>query len=403
MSRGQGAARPTGGNHMAWWKEARFGMFIHWGLYAIPARTEWVMYLENIPKDEYRKLADQFDPLHYNAREWVALAQDAGMRYMVLTTRHHDGFCLFDSKVSDFTSVKTAAKRDLIAEYAEACHSMGMKMGFYYSLEDWRFPHQLPHLPMAEDKSVYQPMVEQAHAQVRELCTQYGKLDILWYDGGFPGGIWRSEELNAMVRKLQPEIIINNRSGVPEDFGTPEQHIAPEERPWEACMTMNDTWGYTVGDTNYKSVQQILALLAQCASRNGNLLLNVGPDADGRIPPPAVDRLRAVGQWLRTNGKAIYGATSTPLTTHTLAYSTRVGNRLYLLVQRWPGSTVPLAWCGNSVRSARLLANGRKARIEQKGDRVWLHDLPQYAPDPDMPVIELEVEGEPRYPDVRFT
>jgi alpha-L-fucosidase len=256
---------------------------------------------------------------------------------------------------------------------------------------------------MAEDKTVYQPMAEQAHAQVRELCTNYGKLDILWYDGGFPGGIWRSDELNKMVRKLQPGIIINNRSGIPEDFGTPEQHISPEERPWEACMTMNDTWGYTLGDTNYKSVQQILSLLAQCASRNGNLLLNVGPDADGRIPLPAVERLRAVGQWMRTNGKAIYGATSTPLTTHGIGMSTRVGNKLYLLVQRWPGSTVPFSWCGNKVKSATDLTTGRKARIEQKGDRVWLHDLPQYGPDPNMSVVELEVEGEPRYPEVRFT
>jgi len=390
-------------NRLAWWQEARFGMFIHWGIYAIPARGEWVRYVEDIPKEEYARFAREFKPRHYRPAEWVALARDAGMKYMVLTTRHHDGFCLFDSKVSDFTAPKTACGRDLIAEYAEACHAAGMRMGFYYSLEDWRFPGQLPHLPIKEDKSIYMPMVEQAHAQVRELCTNYGTVDILWYDGGFPSGIWRSEELNAMVRSLQPNIIINNRSGIPEDFGTPEQHIAPEPRPWEACYTMNDSWGYAVGDTNYKSPQQLLALLVSCVSRNGNLLLNVGPDADGRIPLPAVERLGAIGNWMRTNGVAIYGAGSSPLTTWGLGWSTRVGNKLYLLIQRWPGPTVPFAWCGNRVLSAKLLATDEPARIVQQGDRVWLRDLPQYAPDPNMSVIELTVEGEPRLPEVPFT
>ncbi|HPK74851.1 MAG TPA: alpha-L-fucosidase [Candidatus Latescibacteria bacterium] len=388
---------------MKWWREATFGMFIHWGVYAVPARNEWVMYVENIPKEEYAHFADEFTARHYHAREWVKLAQDAGMKYMVLTTRHHDGFCLFDSKVSDFTAPKTAAKRDLIAEYAEACHALGMRMGFYYSLEDWRFPHQLPHLPMREDKSVYQPMVEQAHAQVRELMTNYGTVDILWYDGGFPAGIWRSEELNAMVRSLQPNIIINDRSGLPEDFGTPEQHIAPQDRPWEACMTMNDTWGYTAGDKNYKSVRQILGMLIQCASQGGNLLLNVGPDAEGRIPEPAVERLRVVGEWMRTNGKAIYGATRTPLVTHSFASSTRIGDKMYLLSAHWPGSTASFGWCGNRVLSAKLLATGERLIVEQKGDRVWLRGMPQYAPDVNVSVIEITVEGEPKWPEARFT
>ena len=325
------------------------------------------------------------------------------MRYMVLTTRHHDGFCLFETKTTDFSAPNSAAKRDLIAEYADACHEAGMPCGFYYSLEDWRFPHQLPHLPMHEDMSVYEPMVAQAHAQVRELLTNYGKIDILWYDGGFPAGVWRSEELNAMARELQPHIIINNRSDEDGDFGTPEQSIHPESRPWEACMTMCDTWGYTVGDNNYKTTKQILSLLLTCAANGGNLLLNVGPNAEGRIPKPAVERLREIGRWMNANGEAIYGAGPAPLVGYNLGPSTRVGDRLYLHVKYWPGPTLTLGWVGNTVRSARLLATGHEARVVQDGDRVRLHDLPQYPPDPLCTVVELEVEGEPRYPDVRYT
>ena len=391
-------------DHMRWFVDARFGMFIHWGLYAVPARGEWIMYSERIPYEEYARLADEFDPRHYNPHEWVALAQDAGMKYMVLTTRHHDGFCLFDSQVSDFTAPKTACGRDLIAEYADACHAAGMPMGFYYSWEDWRFPGQLPHLPIKEDLSIYEPMVEQAHAQVRELMSNYGKVDILWYDGAFPAGVWRSERLNAEVRSIQPGIIINDRSDTGGDFGTPEQHISPEDRPWEACLTMNDSWGFVASERNYKNVQQIIGTLGTCAGQGGNLLLNVGPDSEGRMPQAAVDRLRAVGRWMRENGGAIYGSSPTVLRPSTgLAGSTRVGDRLYLLVHAWPGSTVPLAWVGNNVLSARVLATGQEATVEQEGDRVWLRDLPQYPPDPDMSVIEIEVEGEPRLPDVQFT
>jgi alpha-L-fucosidase len=391
-------------DHMKWFTDARFGMFIHWGLYAIPERGEWVMYLEDIPNDEYAKLADEFNPQHYDPREWVALAQDAGMKYMVLTTRHHDGFCLYDSQVSDFTAPKTACGRDLIAEYADACHEAGMPCGFYYSWEDWRFPGQLPHLPINEDMSIYEPMVEQAHAQVRELMTNYGKVDLLWYDGAFPGGVWRSDEVNAMARELQPGIIINNRSDSDGDFGTPEQHIKPQDGPWEACMTMNDLWGYAPDERRYKNVMQILTMLGSCAGQGGNLLLNVGPDAEGRIPQAAVDRLRAVGEWIRANGESIYGSTRTVLHPNNgMAVSTRVGDKLYLLVHAWPGSTVPLGWVGNKILSARMLETGQEATIEQNGRRVWLHDLPQHAPDPDMSVIEIEVEGEPRVPKVRFS
>ncbi|MBI5091490.1 MAG: alpha-L-fucosidase [Candidatus Hydrogenedentes bacterium] len=389
-------------NRLAWWQEARFGMFIHWGVYAIPGRGEWVYYQEHFETGEYARFADQFNPKHYNPAEWVALAQEAGMKYMVLTTRHHDGFCLFDSKVSEFTAPKTAAQRDLIAEYVEACRAAGMPVGLYYSLEDWRFPGQLPHLPQKED-SVYAPMVEQAHAQVRELCSNYGKIDILWFDGGFPSSVWRSEELIRMIRSLQPEILINNRAGLPEDFGTPENVVVPEGRPWEACYTMNDSWGYALHDHNYKSVSEILRLLVSCVARDGNLLLNVGPDAEGRIPPEAVDRLRRVGQWMKTNGAAIHGAGSSPVIAPALGWSTRAGDKVYFPIQRWPGSTVPFAWCGSRVKSARLLATGQEARVEQRGDRVWLHGFPECPPDPDLSVIELSFDGPIQANDPAYT
>ncbi len=387
----------TSEDHMEWWHEARFGMLITWGLYSIPAHGEWIMYQEHIPFDEYKILADQFNPNNYNPAEWVALAKEAGMKYMVITTRHHDGFCLFDSKVSDFTSVKTAAKRDLIAEFADACHAAGMRLGLYYSLVDWRFPGVLPH-GTREGNAVYKDLVDQAHAQVRELLTNYGKVDILWYDMLVPHDpqLWRSKKLNEMARQMQPDIIINDRAGVVADFGTPENTIIAQNNSWEACYAMNRTWGYARFDRNYKPVPELLRLLGSCASQGGNFLLSVAPDADGRIDIESVERLRSIGRWMKTNGKAIYGAGPSPVTAPNLGMETRVGDKVYLLLQRWPGATVPLAWIGSKVTSAVLLATGQQARIEQKGDRVWLHDLPVYPIDPYLNVIELKFDGPPR-------
>ncbi|HPA45752.1 MAG TPA: alpha-L-fucosidase [bacterium] len=394
---------PESKNRLQWWQEARFGMFIHWGLYSLLGRGEWVFYQEHFGPEEYAKLADRFHPQHFRPKEWVAMAQDAGMRYMVITTRHHDGFCLYDSKVSDFTAPKTAAKRDFIAEFADACRTMGMRVGFYYSLMDWRFPGAIPHSVIQPDE-VYLSEVEQAHAQVREICTQYGTVDILWYDMMHPhkADLWRSEELNRMVRELQPDIIINDRAGLPEDFGTPENVIRVDARPWEACYTMNRTWGYAKYDRNYKPPHEIIRLLTTCVDGGGNLLLNVGPDGEGEFPIESVETLRHVGRWMRANGKAIYGAGPSPISAPALGLASRVGDRVYLLIQRWPGSPVAFAWCGSKVASARVLSTGQEATIEQKGDRVWLRGLPDYPPDPYMNVIELEFDGEPRASDPAY-
>jgi len=381
-----------------WWTEGRFGMFIHWGLYSLLGRGEWVMYQEHVPPREYAKLAGKFRPGAYEPEKWVALAREAGMRYMVITARHHDGFCLFDSKVSDFTVTNSGAGRDLMGEFVDACRQADMPFGFYYSLVDWRFPGVIPRSSREHPSSTFLPMVEQAHSQVRELLENYGKVDILWFDMMDPHDpeLWRSEELLAMARQIQPGILVNDRAGVAGDFGTPENVVRPQSRPWESCYTMNRTWGYAKHDLNYKSPGEILRLLGTCVSQNGNLLLNVGPDSTGRIPGRASKILREVGRWMGTNGRAIYGATGpSPVQAPALGVATRSGDRVYLLIQRWPGSTVPLAWCGSEVKSATLLPNGQSAEIIQIGDRVWLRGLPKAPLDPYLNVIELTFDGSP--------
>ncbi|MBS7606054.1 MAG: alpha-L-fucosidase [Candidatus Bathyarchaeia archaeon] len=383
---------------LRWWVEARFGMFIHWGLYAIPARGEWVMFFERIPKSEYAKLARRFNPRRFDADEWVTLAKEAGMRYMVLTTRHHDGFCLWDSQVSDFTSVKaTPAKRDFIAEYVEACRRAGMRIGFYYSLLDWRWPEYWD--GPAKNPEGWARLRDYVHAQVRELMTNYGKIDILWYDGAWPykAEDWQSERLNAMVRSLQPNIIINNRSGLPEDFETPEQHIRYHERPWESCMTIDESWwGYHAGDRHLKSTLEIVRLLVRCVAGNGNLLLNVGPRADGSIPEAYKRRLRAVGEWLKRNGESIYGAGAAPFRAAHLGHVTAKGNKVYVHVFYWPGkSEICIAGIKNRVTGARMLAADKTLPSEQREDRLFIKGLPKRPPDPIDTVIALELEGEP--------
>jgi len=390
-----------------WFHEARFGMFIHWGLYSIPARGEWVMYVERIPKEEYARLAKRFKPKRFDADAWVALAKEAGAKYMVLTTRHHDGFCLFDSKVSDFTSVKTAAKRDFVAEYAEAVRKAGLKVGFYYSLLDWRFPGYFDHKAHPESARA---MIEQAHAQVEELMTNYGRIDLLWYDGAWVPGIegkdgaefWRTKELNAKVRSLQPHIIINNRSGLPEDLDTPEQHVTASEkgRAWESCMTIGDSvgWGYIHNNPNMKSVTQLIQHLVTAASGEGNYLLNVGPKPDGTIRKEEVDRLRGIGRWLRVNGESIYGSERCPFGAGIVGLTTAKGNNAYIHVFRWPKQgEVVVPGIGNQIKSATLLATGQKARVEYGSNgRTFLRDLPKTPPDPHDTVIKLELDGVPR-------
>jgi alpha-L-fucosidase len=262
---------------MTWWHEARFGMFIHFGLYSVLGRHEWAMEREGISVAEYQKLAKVFNPKPHAARAWAKLAKQAGMKYMVMTTKHHEGFCNFDTKLTNYCAPKQAAGRDLVAEYYEAARSEGMHVGFYYSLMDWHHPDGAR---CAHDEAARRRFVDYIHGQVKELCSNYGKLDILWYDVAWPLSAegWESVKMNKMVRQLQPDILINNRAKIPEDFTTPEQKIQAFAEPWESCMTMNSSWGYQKADDDWKTPRTIVRNLVTCARGYGNYLLNIGPN-----------------------------------------------------------------------------------------------------------------------------
>jgi len=293
-----------------WFMHDRFGMFIHWGLYAIPARGEWVRSHERLSIEDYQPFFQEFNPVNYDPRKWARVAKEAGMKYAVLTTKHHDGFCLFDSQLTDYKATNTPAGRDLVREYVEAFREEGLRVGFYYSLLDWHhedYPaYGDRHHPMRDNqlyrdkKHDFSRYVEYMHGQVKELLTNYGKIDIMWFDFSYDdkiGEAWKATELVKMVRSLQPDIIIDNRLGGnirsvnPEvyagDFASPEQIIPPEgildeagnPIPWEACITMNNHWGYCAADKDFKTPKQIIRALVECVSKGGNLLLNVGPDA----------------------------------------------------------------------------------------------------------------------------
>jgi len=329
---------------LKWFTHDRFGMFIHWGLYAIPARGEWVRSMEKMPKEDYQKYFDAFNPQNCDMREWARIARRAGMKYAVLTAKHHDGFCLFDSKLTDYKSTNTKAARDFVREFVDAFRAEGIKVGLYFTLIDWYHP-DYPHFgdrihPMRdnEDFKGYQhnfdAYLDYMHGQVREICTNYGKIDILWFDYSYDemsGEKWRATELVRMVRQLQPDVLIDNRLEVsgegfgslltdnPKeysgDFVSPEQIIPPEgilsqkgePVAWEACITLNNNWGYAAHDNNWKSAATVIRKLVECVSKGGNLLLNVGPDAQGRFPAKSIQILTEVGEWLRHNGASIYG------------------------------------------------------------------------------------------------
>jgi len=380
---------------MKWWHDAKFGMFIHWGLYSIIGRHEWAMEKEAIPVVEYEKLVDRFKPEPHPARRWAKLAKRAGMKYMVMTTKHHEGFCLFDSQYTDYCAPK-ACGRDLVAEFVEAARSEGLRFGFYHSLMDWHHPDGAR---CAEDENSRKRFVKYIHGQVRELMSNYGKVDILWYDVSWPltPEGWESAEMNQMVRELQPEIIINNRSGLPEDFSTPEQHVRgePEGRAWEACMTMNSSWGYHRSDENWKSPKQVLGYLITCARDGGNYLLNIGPKADGSVPRESVQTLNAVGRWMDRYGQTIFGAETCDVKSSSFANFTRKGKTLYVHLHSWPGSECGIGGLRTRIESARLLPGNDPVEFEQNEFSLRLRNLPAEAPDEPISVLALECESIP--------
>jgi len=367
---------------MKWWHEAKFGMFIHWGLYSTLGRHEWVMENEGIPVAEYEKLAPKFKPVPNAARAWAQLARRAGMKYMVMTTKHHEGFCNFDTKLTDYCAPRQGPGRDLVHEYVEAARAEGLRFGFYYSLMDWHHPDGAR---CKTDEAARKRFVAYIHGQVRELMTNYGKVDVLWYDVAWPLDAkgWESVEMNQMVRKLQPDIIINNRSKIAEDFDTPEQRIeASQNRPWESCMTLNDSWGYQAADNNWKSPTTVIRNLITCARDGGNYLLNIGPRGDGSIPEDSTRVLSAVGDWMSKNGATIYDSDHPcqPRRGNYVSF-TRKGNTLYAHVHYWPGETVVIGNLVNRVSSVKMFATGLPVKFEQDDFRVRLTGLPKKAPD----------------------
>lgn len=385
-----------------WFREDRFGMFIHWGLYAIPGRGEWVKTYEKMTNEQYHQYFEAFNPVDYDPKAWAKAAKEAGMKYVVLTAKHHDGFCLFDSKYTDFKSTNTTIKRDLIAEYVEALREEGLKVGLYFSLIDWHHPDYPKyndwHYPMSGVEAYKDEVVDfdnylnYMHNQVEELVTNYGKLDILWFDfsyGEMTGEKWRAEELMAMVRKHQPDVIIDNRletsgeafgsivsenpSNYSGDFFSPEQLLPPEgiknnagqPIPWELCITMNNNWGYNPMDKVYKSSKTLIRKLVECVSKNGNMLLNVGPDAKGKMNQESLRILSDFHLWMTDNSESIYGCgMATDLAKPEWGYYTQNGNALYAHIFDQPIG--PLALPGldkTNIKRASLLRDGSEIMV----------------------------------------
>ncbi|PTY04991.1 glycoside hydrolase family 29 [Opitutaceae bacterium EW11] len=401
---------------IAWWREARFGLFIHWGLYAIPARGEWVQWSEQIPVEEYAKLADEFRPSQFNPDDWAATAKAAGMKYVVLTSRHHDGFALFDDPQSDFTSVKTAAHRDFVADYVKAVRAAGLRVGLYYSPLDWRFPGYI--MPDVQRASA-EAMRAQYHRQMHELLSNYGKLDLLWFDGGetdwlsfggdwkgpgwqkrpsdqhYRGGFsWQHEKVHEELRRLQPDIVINGRADMPEDFHSREGAGAlggyDSEHPWELCLTLVEgPWGWQP-DCKIRSLETCVQFLVGAAGRDGNLLLNVGPRPDGRIDPPQAQRLREIGEWLKLNGESVYGTRGGPYLPGTYGVSTRRANIVYLHVLHWPTGKLVLPNLPARVLAASVLGGG-EAKFNQDGGRLELEMAPAQRREIDT-IVKLQLD-----------
>ncbi|MGQ9555754.1 MAG: alpha-L-fucosidase [Candidatus Zipacnadales bacterium] len=420
---------PTVGD-TSWFTHDRFGLFIHWGIYSAAARHEWVKNRERISDEDYQKYFDHFDPDLYNPQVWAQEAKNAGMKYFVVTSKHHDGFCLWDSAYTDYKAPNTPAKRDLLAPMVEAFRAEGLKVGFYHSVIDWHHP-QFPidglhpmrdNLEFRErekdrDIRIYR---EYLHNQTRELLTKFGKLDIIWFDfsysrmdWGWSKGKgkddWQSEQLMAMVRELQPGIIVNDRLEIGGDIRTPEQYqprgwLQVDGKPvvWEACQTLNGSWGYDRDNLDWKPVDMLVRMLVDTVSKGGNMLLNVGPTARGEFDPKAIERLRGIGEWMRLHGRAIYGCTASDFTPPPDCRYTQNGKRLYLHLFAWPFRHVHLDGLAGKVEYAQLLNDASEIKImeidpHQQAQNTTMSgsagtltlELPVQKPNVVVPVVEL--------------
>ena len=417
---------------MSWWTDARFGMFIHWGLYSLPARHEWVKNYERLTNEQYQKYFDNFNPDLYNPKEWARMAKEAGMKYVVLTAKHHEGFCLFDSKFTDYKATKTPFGKDIIREYVDALRAEGLKVGFYYSLIDWHHPDYTIdsnhpqrqnsdsayiRLNKGKDMAKYR---EYLINQVRELLTNYGEISVIWFDFSFPGKNgkdkkdWDSEKLLKMVRQLQPGIMVNDRLDLKEyengwDFTTPEQfkvakwpEVNGKQIPWETCQTFSGSWGYYRDEKTWKSTEQLLVLLIESVSKGGNLLLNVGPTARGMFDDRAQLALSNMGQWMKFNSRSIYGCTQAPAKfkapENSLMTYNPTTNRLYIHLLEYPLQNFTLPGYKGMVKYAQFLHDGSEIKITATSGQ-WLNEddtpndfhlsLPVSKPNVEIPVIEL--------------
>lgn len=415
-----------------WFVHDRFGLFIHWGIYAMAARHEWVKQREQITDEDYQPYFDHFDPDLYDPVEWAAAAKDAGMKYAVITSKHHDGFCLWDSQFTDYKAPNTPAGRDLLRPWVEAFRDAGLKIGFYHSLIDWHHPEFTVDgmHPQANDlasraANAQRDMgkyVEYLHNQVRELVTLFNPLDILWLDfsysqrdWGWSKGKgkddWQSERLIRMVREIQPDILINNRSEIEQDFRTPEQFVPrgwlhADGKPviWEACQTLNGSWGYDRDNLDWKDPDLLVRMIVDAVSKGGNILLNVGPTGRGELDPRALDTLGDIGEWMRLHGRAIYGCTQAPFSTPPdCRYTYNPASKgLYLHVFAWPLKYLYLDGLRQRVAYAQLLNDASEIRrldapqhhdSPDIGADTLVLELPIQPPDVEVPVIELFLEG----------
>ena len=395
-----------------WLRDARLGLFCHFGLYSTLGQGEWAMNRNGIDPGEYEKLADRFTARRFDADALAQLAVDLGAHYLVFTTKHHEGFCLFDSKLTDYTAAQRGPRRDLVREVVTAARRRKLRVGLYYSLNDWRHnPSGLDALEDYDPKTHrggprYRAYIAYIHGQVRELLTNYGRIDTLWYDGWWPFDArgWQARRMNAMARQLQPHILVNNRNGLPGDFATPEQHLTEAPgRISEFCITLNDNWGFHAGDQNWKSPRQVVDMVIKATRVSGSLLLNVGPDGLGAIPRPSVDILRAAGRWVQRHEDALRPTKRSPQPSvaprldwnHHCAQGaiTAKPGRTFLHITSWPGPELVLRGVRGKVTAARLLTTGEPVKFTRHGDRLVLGGMPQRAPDPIASVIELRHAG----------
>jgi alpha-L-fucosidase len=411
---------------MKWWTDARFGMFIHWGLYALPARHEWVKNVERMTNEQYQKYFEMFNPDMYDPHEWAKMAKAAGMKYVVLTAKHHEGFCLFDSKFTDYKATNTPCGKDLIKEYVEAFRAEGLKVGFYYSLIDWHHPdytidkvHPLrqesdsayARLNKGRDMNKYREYLKN---QVRELLTNYGEISIIWFDFSFPGkngkgrADWDSENLLKMARSLQPGIIVDDRLDLSDveggfDFISPEQYkvakwpeVNGKRVAWETCQTFSGSWGYYRDENTWKSSAQLIELLVESVSKGGNLLLNVGPTARGVFDYRAQERLSGMGEWMKYNNRSVYGCTEAPsgfiAPDNTLLTYNPDTRKLYIHLLAYPMGSLTLKNMADKVKYIQFLHDAseikfREGRTEDKNDIVV--ELPVLKPHSEIPVLEV--------------